>query len=100
MKSISPVVGLTLLLGLAFLLTGCGSTRSSSNEADSTAQRTSATLKFTACMRKQGINLPDPGSDGRIRITEGSGIDTSNPAFAKAQKSCGKNLAGTAGSFT
>jgi hypothetical protein len=45
-------------------------------------------LKFSACMRANGVpNFPDPNSQGVIQF---SGIDTSSPAFQSAQKKCAK----------
>jgi hypothetical protein len=47
-----------------------------------------AGLKFARCMRKNGVDLPDPEVDGGgIRIG-GTGLDPSDPTFKKAQKAC------------
>ena len=53
-----------------------------------------AALDWAACMRKNGIDVPDPevGSDGRIRIGPGAGRgadDIDRETFQAAQKECG-----------
>jgi hypothetical protein len=54
----------------------------------------SAILRYVKCMRAHGVNLPDPGPNGLIRINErGNGRQTplmQTPQFAKAQKACAK----------
>jgi hypothetical protein len=49
-----------------------------------------AELKFAGCMRKEGIDLPDPGAGGRqdIRIGGDSGISPED--FERASKACEK----------
>jgi hypothetical protein len=50
-------------------------------------------LAFSRCMRKHGIDMPDPtfGADGgmTMKIDSGSGIDPSDPKFTAAQQACG-----------
>lgn len=44
-------------------------------------------------MRSHGVpNLPDPGPEGGIQLTAGSGINTNSPAFKAAQARCAKLL--------
>ncbi|MEU4226736.1 hypothetical protein AB0F17_20765 [Nonomuraea sp. NPDC026600] len=47
-------------------------------------------LKFTACMRQKGVNVPDPRQDekGGIRLDPPQGIDADSPAAQSAQKAC------------
>ena len=48
-------------------------------------------LKFSRCMRAQGINMPDPVADGggiRIGGPGKNGINPESPAFQRAQQSC------------
>ncbi|MFG1682558.1 hypothetical protein ACGFNP_20500 [Nonomuraea sp. NPDC049269] len=47
-------------------------------------------LKFTACMRQKGVNMPDPRQDekGGIRPDPPQGIDGDSPAAQAAQKAC------------
>ena len=53
-------------------------------------------LKFSECMRANGIpDFPDP-SGGGLSIRRGGDLDPSNPAFQHAQKVCGKK-AGVSG---
>ncbi|WP_121437720.1 hypothetical protein [Actinomadura pelletieri] len=47
-------------------------------------------VKFAQCMRKNGVNLPDPGPDGRLKFPSG-GIDQG--AFEKAREACKAHLA-------
>jgi hypothetical protein len=73
--------------------------------AASPAQQANAlaqALRFSACMRSHGLpDFPDPKSSGGgfgLTISKSSGIDPSSPAFETAQKACGKESPGSAGS--
>ena len=80
---------------LAFGLTACGGDE---NEAAGSGTETAAQtdeqkmrdaqVKFAECMRDQGIDFPDPGADGGVRIQVGpdSGIDPQE--FEAASKEC------------
>jgi hypothetical protein len=49
-----------------------------------------ALLKFSECMRANGIpDFPDP-SGGGLSLRRGGDLDPSNPAFQHTQKLCGK----------
>ena len=49
-----------------------------------------ALLKFSQCMRANGVpDFPDP-SGGGLSLRRGGDLDPSNPAFQHAQKLCGK----------
>ena len=53
------------------------------------ARMRDAALEFTKCMRKQGIDMPDPESSGRgVAIP----VKPNDPAFERAAKACEKNL--------
>jgi hypothetical protein len=57
-------------------------------------------LKFSRCMRAQGINMPDPvASGGGIRVggPGKDGIDPESPAFQRAQKECASFMPGKFG---
>jgi hypothetical protein len=55
-----------------------------------------ALLKFSECMRANGIpDFPDP-SGGGLSLRRGGDLDPGNPAFQHAQKLCGKE-AGVSG---
>ncbi len=46
-------------------------------------------------MRSHGLpNFPDPGANGGIRISPGSGVNPASPAFQSAQSACSKLLPG------
>jgi hypothetical protein len=56
-----------------------------------------AALANARCMRSHGVpDFPDPqfGANGEasIKITKGSGLDPSSPAFQRAQKACAKSM--------
>ena len=52
-----------------------------------------ATLEHVRCMRKHGVEMPDPsfGEGGRMAIPL-DGIDLDDPDFRTAQKACEKHL--------
>lgn len=63
------------------------------------AKMRDALLKFSACMRAHGINMPDPtfsGNGATIRAADPSdpGMDPNSAEFQAAQKACEKNLPG------
>ncbi|KAB2349601.1 hypothetical protein [Actinomadura rudentiformis] len=45
-----------------------------------------AATKFAQCMRQNGINMPDPGADGSMKIPLGEGI--SRERADKAREAC------------
>ncbi|HXC18787.1 MAG TPA: hypothetical protein VNT80_02655 [Acidimicrobiales bacterium] len=47
-------------------------------------------LEFARCMRAHGVDLPDPGSDGRIPDPATVGIDQGSPLFQAGNQACGK----------
>lgn len=86
------------LIALIALISGCGSSApaetgtGSSNNLDANAQKG---VKFAECMRRNGVSqFPDPGASGKLTIdavANGSGLNTSTPAFEQAISAC-KNL--------
>jgi len=61
------------------------------------AKMRDALLKFSACMRAHGINLPDPtfsGNGATLRAGDPTdpSMDPSSAEFQAAQKACEKNL--------
>lgn len=62
-----------------------------------------AALKFAQCMRRNGVDVPDPqtsASGGGIVIDDsgkGGGPNPDSPAFQRAQKACAKLLPGKRG---
>jgi hypothetical protein len=58
-----------------------------------------ARLEWAQCMRENGVDVPDPGADGRVRIQSGAGAGqrrafVDDPDFDKAQKACEKHMQG------
>lgn len=102
------------LLGIsvALIATACGSgsnasaqvaslgtTTGTSPEATSPVNTQDALLKYAACMRQNGIDMPDPTFDADGNPTGGgfgrnSGIDRSTTEFQTAQTACGDLLQG------
>jgi hypothetical protein len=79
-------------IGCALALAACGG---SSAKPNGDGVRAAAGIKFSDCMRTHGVpNFPDPGPDGGISLSGGSGLNPSSPAFQAAQKSCGAQLPG------
>jgi hypothetical protein len=59
------------------------------------ARMRDAMLKFSACMRAHGIDLPDPTFSNNGATVRGDGnpsVDPSSAEFQAAQKACEKNL--------
>jgi hypothetical protein len=99
-------------VSLALIATACGSGSNASAQVaslGSTAGTTPVTtspvntqdalLKYAACMRENGVNMPDPTFNADGTPTGGgfgrnSGIDRSTAAFQAAQKVCGTLLQG------
>jgi hypothetical protein len=60
-----------------------------------------AALKHARCMRRNGIEMPDPtfGADGGARIELEDAPPLDDPRFKAAQQKCREHLAGPAGAF-
>ena len=63
---------------------------SASPSATATKDPQDAMLEFARCMRKNGVDMPDPGEGGAIRVQPG---DESLDELKKAHEAC-KHLAG------
>jgi hypothetical protein len=91
----SPLVALALI-ALSALISGCGSSApadaGSSSGGNSTLASAQQAVKFAECMRKNGVSqFPDPGASGKFTIdavANGSGLNTSTPAFVQALSAC------------
>jgi hypothetical protein len=86
----------TFLLALpiataSLVLAACGGGDDNGDAADSRAQAREAALEYAECMRRNGVDVPDPepGQAG-IRMTMPPGGPT--PAFERAQEECQKHL--------
>ncbi|MFI9574036.1 hypothetical protein ACIG5D_21605 [Microbispora rosea] len=94
------ILGLTV--GLALALAGCGTAPADDGiasaggatpgggatagpSASAPADRQEAQLKFAQCMREHGVDMPDPGPDGRVRIIGKKGDEAS---MQKAMQAC------------
>jgi hypothetical protein len=93
LRTTGPLLAAALCLGLS--LTGCGGSDGDA-KANSAAQgggstdKSAALVKYSECMRQNGVpSFPDP-VDGRLqmRIEPGSDLDPDGPAFKKAQEAC------------
>ena len=93
------------LAGIALLAAACGggsatpavaslgAIKTTTTTALTAANRQADALKFSACMRSNGVtNFPDPGSGGRIQFQDGQGgaLDRNSPTFQAASKACSK----------
>ncbi|GLX04809.1 hypothetical protein [Microbispora sp. NBRC 16548] len=99
-----PLRALGPALGLALALAGCGAAPADDGiasaggarpgtadgatarpSASATVDRQEAQLKFAQCMREHGVDVPDPGPDGRVRIMGKKGDEA---AMQKAMQAC------------
>jgi hypothetical protein len=91
------VISVAVVCGVP-MIAACGSSSKPSSPRKSASTLASAGVKFSDCMRSQGVpNFPDPtGSGGHIRfkMNGSSGSNPSSPTFQAAQKTCGKLLPG------
>ncbi len=95
-KPLFTMLSLAAVLSLTLAACGGGSSSSSSSSGSASDKREAAQLKFSACMRKQGVNVPDPGSGGPTGPP--AGVDQSK--LQTAAKSCQKYLQGAFGNLT
>jgi hypothetical protein len=100
----TPTLMAALLLGLALLISGCGSDEGSdgdvasasgtgkggSNDSDGGSEddQQAQSLKFAKCMREHGVEMDDP-KGGRISINMAPGNEGT---MKKAQEACQKYL--------
>jgi hypothetical protein len=80
------------ILVTGLLLTGCGGNGDGDEPAAaaSTSDRESQAMKYSQCMRDNGVpSFPDP-VNGRvqIQIRKGSDLDPDSESFRKAQETC------------
>jgi hypothetical protein len=86
---------------VAVICAGCGGTGSgggtstaapAGNAGNSTATAREKAMKFSACMRENGVSdFPDPGASGEFTIetiANGSSVDTESAAFKRAESAC------------
>ena len=80
------------LIALVALTSGCGSAAPAETGGSKTLAKAQTAVKFAECMRKNGVSqFPDPGASGELTIdavANGSGLNTSTPAFEQAISAC------------
>ena len=83
----------------ALLLAACGGAGGDGGQSASATSREAkaedAMLRFTRCLRREGIDVGDAGKTGVVRIGPGPGAggDPPNPAkFRRAEQKCGHLL--------
>jgi hypothetical protein len=83
---------LALPLATASLaLAACGGgDDSSGGSADDRAQFREAALEYAECMRRNGVDMPDPAPGEGLRFTAPPGGPT--PTFERAERECRKHL--------
>ncbi len=79
------------------LLSACGGgsegDRASASAGARSAKAQDALLRFAQCMRRQGVDVGDPGEGGFIVGPAGEGGEPQNSArFRRAQQACEKHL--------
>lgn len=78
--------------GVASIDGRAASARSGGDEK--AADHEAAALAFARCMRKNGVNVPDPGGDGMVLVAPAPGgggpVDAVDQDFARAEKACEK----------
>jgi hypothetical protein len=83
----------TLLATAALLVlatAGCGGNGDEPSATPSTLDRNAQAVKYSECMRENGVpSFPDP-VDGRIQLNarKGSDLDPESETFKKAQETC------------
>lgn len=89
MKTYRAVAGLLLAAGLG--LSGCGGSGSGSGaQPSASATGEAAMVRYSQCMRQNGVpSFPDP-VDGRLmlQVRKGSDLDPDSATFKKAQQTC------------
>jgi hypothetical protein len=56
-----------------------------------------ALLKFAACMRENGVKLPEPNNSGKGPIFDTKGVNTASTQFRAAERKCSTSLRGAFG---
>jgi hypothetical protein len=98
-RTLRPLAAFAML---AVLSAGCsngsaensntGSASNTGTGANKNATRRDKALKFTECMRANGVSaFPDPNASGELTIdavANGSSLDTSTAAFEQAMSAC------------
>jgi hypothetical protein len=92
-RRLGPLAALALI-AMAVLISGCGSSApgASSGAGNDAASNHAEAVRFAECMRHNGVSqFPDPNASGNLTIdavANGSGLNTSSPAFTQAISVC------------
>ena len=87
------VVAAGVLLTAGLALSGCGGSDSGSGaqpSASASVDRDAALVRYSQCMRQNGVpDFPDP-VNGRLMMQfhQGTDLDPDSPTFKKAQQAC------------
>jgi hypothetical protein len=54
-------------------------------------------VKFAACMRENGVKLPEPNNSGKGPIFDTKGVNTASTQFKAAERKCSSSLRGAFG---
>lgn len=65
---------------------GKGTATPSASSSVSEADRQAAQVKFAQCMREHGVDMPDPGADGKVLLRQKKGDDPGK--MKKATEAC------------
>jgi hypothetical protein len=80
-------LGLLVIVGV--LAAGCGDDGGgASSAADRERENREAWLEYAQCMRDNGVDMPDPGTDGGLKVE-----DVTPEEFREAEKACKKSKA-------
>lgn len=96
MRFISLTAGLLAIAALSLTLAACGGGSSSTSTQSASDRREAAQLKFTTCMRRQGVDLPDPGSGG----SAGPPANIDQSKLQAASQACSASLRGAVGNIS
>jgi hypothetical protein len=95
-RKLRPLAAIALI-AVAALVGACGSkapaaTGTASSGANSTATNLAQAVKFSQCMRANGVSgFPDPDASGQLTIdgvVNGSSLNPNTPAFQQALSAC------------
>lgn len=90
-RTLRPLAALVLLI---LIVAGCSKAPAGTGSSSGTSAATTRgeVLKFSECMRTNGVSdFPDPSASGEMTIdgiANGSSIDTSSPVFEQALSAC------------
>jgi hypothetical protein len=84
------LVAAPLVAGVLAVSACGGDDNAGAGSDDPQAESRDAALKFAECMRENGVDMPDPGTDGRQTFRVGPGTGTTPEEMEEAQKACEK----------